>query len=412
MISTQLIALAFALSALANPIITIRDSPVKLSITKRFNATAIKQHNLVRQAQARARGLRRIGEAKAKGTPLKSRDVIDEPVVNQAVTYTAAALVGDPPTLFPNLLIDTGSSNTWVGATTPFRITRTTQDSGLLMEVVYGSGFVLGEDIKDKVDLGHGLVVQQQGIGAAIIDQGFAGLDGILGIGPVALTQGTTESGELVPTVTDNLFEQGTITLNQIGISFNPTNQLEAANGELTWGGVDSSQFVGDLTFFPVTSTQPASFFWGIDQSVTFGDTTILPLTAGIVDTGTTLFLLASDAFAVYQQVTGGVLDNNTGLLRITPEQFANLKNLDLHIGDTIFSLTPNAQIWPRALNTAIGGDPDGIFLITADFGTPSGQGLDFIDGFAFLERFYSVFDTTNRRIGFAPTANTNSEIN
>ena len=47
--------------------------------------------------------------------------------------------------------------------------------------------------------------------------------------------------------------------------------------------------------------------------------------------------------------------------------------------GGTTFELTANAQIWPRALNSTLGGDDDGIYLIVADLGSPSGQGLDFI---------------------------------
>ena len=36
----------------------------------------------------------------------------------------------------------------------------------------------------------------------------------------------------------------------------------------------------------PITTTSPASAYWGIDQSVRYGDSTILDTTAGIVDTG------------------------------------------------------------------------------------------------------------------------------
>ena len=43
------------------------------------------------------------------------------------------------------------------------------------------------------------------------------------------------------------------------------------------------------------------------------------------------------------------------------------------------YEFTANAQIWPRALNSVLGGDPNGIYLVTADLGSPSGQGLDFI---------------------------------
>ena len=41
------------------------------------------------------------------------------------------------------------------------------------------------------------------------------------------------------------------------------------------------------------------------------------------------------------------MFDNNVGLLRLTPAQFANLESLFFHIGDTTYEFTPNAQIWP-----------------------------------------------------------------
>jgi len=44
--------------------------------------------------------------------------------------------------------------------------------------------------------------------------------------------------------------------------------------------------------------------------------------------------------------------------------------------------------------------------------GTNSGSGLDFIMGFTFLQRFYSVFDTTNSAVGFAATVYTNATTN
>lgn len=74
--------------------------------------------------------------------------------------------------------------------------------------------------------------------------------------------------------------------------------------------------------------------------------------------------------------------------------------------------MTPNAQIWPRALNSDIGGSAGNIYLIVGDLGTPSGQGLDFINGLTFLERFYSVYDTANQRVGFATTPFTTSTVN
>jgi cathepsin E len=39
-----------------------------------------------------------------------------------------------------------------------------------------------------------------------------------------------------IPTVTNNLFSQGTISANEIGVSFEPLTQDNELNGEITWG--------------------------------------------------------------------------------------------------------------------------------------------------------------------------------
>ena len=119
-----------------------------------------------------------------------------------------------------------------------------------------------------------------------------------------------------------------------------------------------------------------------------------------------------ADAFSLYRTATGGVLDASTGLLRITSAQFANLKSLFFTIGGTTFEFTANAQIWPRSLNSAIGGTPGSIYLVVNDIGSPTGSGLDFINGYTFSERFYTVYDTTHSLIGVATTPFTTATTN
>lgn len=334
-------------------------------------------------------------------------------VTDAAVTYTMSVGVGSPPTDY-TLLIDTGSSNTWIGADKAYNPTSTSTDTRDTVSVSYGSGSFTGTEYIDEVTLGPGLVIQKQSIGVSSQATGFSDVDGILGIGPVDLTTGTVKSTSTVPTVTDNLLKQGTIPTESIGISYIPTtDETNAVNGELTFGGTDSSKFSGSISYVPITKTSPASNYWGIDQSVTYGtSTTIMDLTAGIVDTGTTLLLLATDAFQAYQEATGAALDQTTGLLTVTESQFEAMESLFFQIGDQTLELTANAQIWPRALNSTLGGDASNIYLITADMGSNSGSGLDFIDGFGFLQRFYSVFDTTNAQVGFATTEFTTATTN
>ncbi|KAF7347610.1 Aspartic proteinase [Mycena venus] len=355
--------------------VLVEDNIITLPISRRFNFTGT--GNIVQNDLARINAVRSRSAAK-KG--LASRAVISEPVDNQVVSYIASVGVGSPATTY-DLIVDTGSSNTWVGAGKSYVVTSTSTKSTQSVSVSYGSGSFSGTEYTDQVTLASGLVIPKQSIGVASTSTGFDGVDGIFG-----------SPSTLIPTVTDNLFSQGTITSDLIGISFEPTTSEDDPNGSIAFGGTDSTKFTGSISFTAVTSTSPATDYWGINQSVTYGTTSILATTAGIVDTGTTLIYLATNGFTKYKSATGA--------------------NLNFVIGGVTYALTPNAQIWPRSLNTAIGGSASSIYLVVADWGSNSGQGLDFINGYAFLERFYSVFDTANKRVGLATTPFTTATTN
>ncbi|KAJ7107809.1 aspartic peptidase A1 [Mycena epipterygia] len=403
MLSSLLSALLFALTAVAKPVVV--DSFVTLPISRRFHFNSTRR--LVDRDVARVNHMRARAAAKHAGRAVASSSPID----NQAVYYLAAVGIGSPPTTY-QLIVDTGSANTWIGATQPYVRTPTSISTGQRAAVDYECGSSGSNEVLDTVTISPVLVIHNQSIGVATSSSGFEGVDGILGVGPVDLTEGTLspDTTTLIPTVTDNLFSQGTIPLHLIGISFEPTTVDEIENGEITWGGTDSSKFTGAINF---TCVSPRSKYWGINQSIRYGtSTTILASTAGIVDTGTTLLLLASNGFSAYTKATGAVTDNATGLLRITAAQFANLQSLFLTTNGVTYQFTANAQLWPRALNTAIGGQANLIYLIVANLGTPSGEGFDFVNGVVFLERFYSVFDTTNKQVGFATTPFTTATTN
>lgn len=58
-----------------------------------------------------------------------------------------------------------------------------------------------------------------------------------ISIGPAGLTKGTLlpDESSTIPTVTDNLFNNGQIIVDTIGISFQPIVE-EDGNGVITWG--------------------------------------------------------------------------------------------------------------------------------------------------------------------------------
>jgi pepsin A len=389
--------LSLSVSALPRPRTASSTSTLKLAV--RTNAYGIK--NIAAADRARTQNLQ-----------AGSSSSID--LTNTGVTYTASIGVGDPPTYY-TFLLDTGSSNTWIGTNKAYEKTYTSYDMGDTFNVAYGDEknpkHASGEEYRDMVTLNSNLVINNQSIGVASSDPGLGDVDGLLGLGPVDLTRGTVSNEDEIETVMNSLYAQGDIDSEVLGLFFAPVSSGDSG-GELTFGGVDSSKFTGQMGYVPITSTSPASQYWGIDQSINYGDTEIMTSTAGIVDTGTTLILIATDAFNTYQTLTGGVPDESTGLLKISSDQYDNLSSLYFITGGGTYELTPNAQIWPRSLNTAINGAADGIYLIVADNGSPSGSGLDFVNGYCFLERFYSVYDTTNSLVGLATTEYTDATTN
>lgn len=91
----------------------------------------------------------------------------------------------------------------------------------------------------------------------------------------------------------DNLLSQGRITHPLLGIYYEPAS-LGNARGSLSFGQVERYRTTDSVKYVPLTQTHPASKYWGIDQSMKYGKTPLLAKTAGIVDTGTTLILIAT----------------------------------------------------------------------------------------------------------------------
>ena len=141
------------------------------------------------------------------------------------------------------------------------------------------------------------------------------------------MTLNAVPSGKLVPTVANSLFQAGTISTELIGVYYVPAAEHDAT-GELDFGATDSAKATGDIAYVPVTSTSPASRYWGLNQTISYGGSSILSFTAGIVDTGTTLVLLATDAFKAYQSATGATLDDATGQLHTVVQM--------LHLADVL----------------------------------------------------------------------------
>ncbi|KAG2367198.1 aspartic peptidase domain-containing protein [Suillus spraguei] len=390
----------------------VRNSSITLPLTRRLNFSN-GTINFLQHDEARV--------ATLEGYNAHDRRANSVFMISRVLVYTVTVGVGSPPIAY-NLAVSSGSSVTWVGVSTPYRVTDTSVSTGRPIRENYGTpdnprGFFAGTMYRDTVTLGDGLTVTDFKLGVAdTAERLLTGEDGILGLGPQGLSRMTMPLAmdDTIPTITDCLFEQGRIRQSVVGIFLQPVLDPDNRGGELTFGRPDHTRHTGRVFYTSITDTPPSSRAWGIKQRITYGQEEILGTTDGIVDIGTNLIFIASDAYERYKTATGGTLDLRTGLLRITSDQYSALQNLNFYIEGQLFSLTPDAQIWPRSLNPRFHPDVDfeNIYLAVADIGTPSGVGLDFRLGHPFMQRFYTVLDGSRRLVGFAQTYFTEATIN
>ena len=176
------------------------------------------------------------------------------------------------------------------------------QDNFLVVVLMYATDLKL--IVRDQVTLSPSLVIHQQSIGAAHHTEGWRiPADGVLGVGPVALTLGTLtpDTSSLVPTVTNNLFMQHTIPVESVAFYFEPTNNIFSRNGEMMFGGTDSTRYTEPIQYVGYTNMDdPENKEWTIDASIRYGDQVILAAITALVDTGYTRVSIATGKLALY----------------------------------------------------------------------------------------------------------------
>lgn len=388
-IASQL-AVAASLASLVASAPTERSATVTIPVKKgssgkQISAKQVVEHGLARIA---AYNDRSIQKRASSGSAINADVSYLAPVSICSTTY--------------DLIVDTGSSNTWAGAGSSKPSSCGTAAGGTF-SVTYGSGTVSGTERSGSVSYG-GLTVSSQSFGAASKASGFTGVDGIFGVGPVDLTEGTASGLSTVPTFMDNLYKQGSISTEALGVYFKPESgsDTDDANGELTLGGVDTSKYTGTLTYFAKSATSPYSYYWGIATAgLTYGSTSLETSANAIVDTGTTLIYIPTAAYNKFLTASGGKTDSSSGLVRYSTKPTSNFI---IKIGSVSYTLTPAQYLVPTAQYSYYGLSSSYSYSWINNGGS-SAADVNFIIGQKFLENYYSVFDTTNSRIGFATRA-------
>ncbi|KAL5489707.1 hypothetical protein ACEPAI_4539 [Sanghuangporus weigelae] len=353
---------------------------------------------------------------------MRGVDVPFSTPAHSATTFKANVGIGSPPTFY-TLIVDTGSANTWVsarGSQHPYKPTETSKESKRSVSTRYGTGSFRGKLWYDCVKIGS-LFIENQGIGVAEDAFGFEdGVDGILGLGLAELTkeflirESDDDELEVIPTIIDNLFEQGKIQQRMFSISFDrmsATLRNKDYKGEfhgvLTLGGTDPSRYTGEMIYVPISQDKPSSKHWSFEQTITYGSQKkggieILKNGIGVIDSGSSVVHLTPGAFDAYRHATHADFDCISKLLSLPPNEKINLKSLFFEIGGRSFEIPPEEQVWPQELNDVAGGPAEDSYLSYIELRSDNGVGISLINGFTWLQHFYIVLDVDNKRIGFA----------
>ncbi|KAG2068953.1 acid protease [Suillus decipiens] len=430
MFSVVFLLALLAFSVTGSPV-EVRNSTITLPMTRRLAFSNVT--DLLRHDEARL-----VAFGKYSTRDRRGADAFPYPTVPLSQVelgfgmegYTVRVAIGDPLTDY-DLIVDSASAITWVGGALSPYFSFSGVNTNVPVAVTYPFGtfqgityntiicskylrlISIGTIWEDGITFSERVSISKISIGVASAVQNIAA-DGVLGIGPTLSGLGTLPNlpNQMVPTVIDRLFEEGTISRPVVGIFFKPTVANEDNNGELCFGGTNPKKYTRHVEYADISTIPPSSFHWGINQWIRYANIEILAPSPGIVDSGCTFLYLATDAYERYRAATGGTLNPVNGLLQISLEQYNQLSNLEFHVGGRILDFVPNAQIWPRSLNHKVNGGENDIFLVIQSLTTSTGAGYNFVNGYVFLQRFYTVFDSGRRRVGFAPTIFTQASTN
>lgn len=201
-----------------------------------------------------------------------------------------------------SLIIDTGSSWTWVPSTNCTchesqnrfysNQSSTFKASGDMIVLNYGMGMVSGELFTDKLTLGS-LSIDNQDLVLVYKDKDLDGLaaSGLLGLAFNDLSEGKK-------TVIENLKDQAMIKNAEFSVYMNNLNEDSTMESALIIGGIDSKYIGGEGITLNVNKDYG---FWIIlIESLIVNDKSVNEQRLGVVDTGTSFLYIPKKEFEVF----------------------------------------------------------------------------------------------------------------
>ena len=267
--------------------------------------------------------------------------------------YNAIFEIGTPPQSM-SLVLDTGSSWTWVPSTNcschisnRFNSSSSSsfQDLGVNQILQYGQGKVIGIEALETFSIDNLTALEQKFI---LTTQDFElyGLesDGLLGLG-------FNELADYTPTLVENLKSQGQITRAIFSIYLNSINNNNSIESAFTIGGSDSETYgTGDMQTINIDTSY--GFWLTIIQSIVTGNNTKKKSDSyGVLDTGTSLLMgpqyqVNSIFDGIKKKVKGCQYDSGFLLCKCNKGGYSKFPTITFNIQDIPFEISPENYVY------------------------------------------------------------------
>lgn len=305
--------------------------------------------------------------------------------------FSAVQLGSSGETLY--LLLDTGSSDTWVmgsdckstacGTHTTFGDANsdTLKITATSFSDAYGTGNVSGVVVSDTMELA-GMNVPLTFGSATEVSAHFDNypMDGILALGRPG------ENSLNAPTFLQALSNARLLPENIFGINLQRYAD-GTTDGEINFGAVDTSKFHGQLTYLNIVGTQN----WEVPVEDVLVDGVPCKLTGNtaIIDTGTSfLFMPPTQAKQLFKQVPGSVqADSETFHIPCH-----TTTSIQMVFAKAPFRISPKDYV-----GSPVSG---GNLCESTIYGLQIAGPNQWLFGDVFLKNVYSVFDSDKGRIG------------
>ncbi|KAM3587879.1 uncharacterized protein V6R79_015959 [Siganus canaliculatus] len=316
--------------------------------------------------------------------------------------YYGEISLGTPGQNF-SVIFDTGSSDLWVPSSycisescvqhKRFKAFASTtfHHVGRMFGIHYGSGHLMGITGRDTLKIGD-LVVQNQEFGESVYEPGQAFVmgkfDGILGLGYPKLAQ-------IGNPVFDNMIAQKVVDEPIFSFYLSKRTNGSAPVGELLLGGKDDTLYSGPIHWVPLS----AKGYWQIKmESVAVqGTNSFCPDGCpAIVDTGTSLIAGPTNDTLLLQQLIGAT-PTNIGEFLIDCARLSSLPDVTFVLGGKEYTLTAENYVRKEML-----GNQQLCLSGFQALDMPTPEGPLWILGDMFLNKYYTIFDRGENRVGFA----------